>query len=163
MTRQSAGILMYRVRDGAIEVLLAHPGGPLWDGRDLGAWTIPKGLFDDDEAPLDAARREFAEEIGCPVDGEFISLGEVTLRSGKRVLVWAVEGDLDADEITSNLFTMEWPKGSGRMQDFPEVDRGEWFSLEAARRKIFETQLPFLERLIAIKSGADHDNPMIAI
>jgi predicted NUDIX family NTP pyrophosphohydrolase len=149
MMRQSAGILMYRFRNGALEVLLAHPGGPLWEGRDAGAWTIPKGLFDDDESALDAARREFEEETGFAVDGEFLSLGDITLRSGKRVHVWAVEGDLDADEIASNLFTMEWPKGSGRMRDFPEVDRGEWFGLETARRKIFETQLPFLERLVA--------------
>lgn len=150
MARQSAGILMYRFRDGRPEVLLAHPGGPLWEGRDPGAWTIPKGLFDDDEPALDAARREFEEETGFAVDGDFTSLGEVTLRSGKRVYVWAVEGDLDADAVASNLFTMEWPKGSGRMQDFPEVDRGEWFDVETARGKIFENQLPFLERLVAL-------------
>jgi predicted NUDIX family NTP pyrophosphohydrolase len=148
LSRQSAGILMYRYRDGVLEVLLAHPGGPLWEGRDSGAWTIPKGLFDDDEEPLAAARREFEEETGCAVDGDFIALGELRLPSGKVVHVWAVEGDLDADEIESNLFTMEWPRGSGRMRDFPEVDRGAWFNLDTARGKIFKNQAPFLQRLL---------------
>lgn len=148
MSLHSAGVLMYRYRDGKLEVLLAHPGGPLWEGRDIGAWTIPKGLFDDDEAPLAAARREFEEETGFAVDGEFIALGELKLPSGKVVHIWALEGELDADEIESNLFTMEWPRGSGRMQDFPEVDRGAWFDIETARVKIFRNLAPFLERLL---------------
>ncbi len=148
MSRHSAGVLLYRYRDGMLEVLLAHPGGPLWEGRDVGAWTIPKGLFDDDETPLAAARREFEEETGFAVDGDFIALGELRLPSGKVVHIWALEGDLDADAIESNLFTMEWPRGSGRMQDFPEVDRGAWFDLEMARVKIFRNLAPFLDRLL---------------
>lgn len=150
MSRQSAGILMFRRRAAAVEVLLAHPGGPLWEARDLGAWTFPKGQFYDDESPFAAAQREFQEETGFAVDGDFIDLGTVIVPSGKIIYCWAVEGDLDADAIVSNLFPLEWPRGSGQWQEFPEVDRGAWYGLEAARIKIFKSQLEFLDRLCAV-------------
>jgi predicted NUDIX family NTP pyrophosphohydrolase len=151
MPERSAGILLYRHTGGkGIEVLLVHPGGPFFARRDAGAWSVPKGLYEDGEEPLAAARREFSEELGstCP-DGPAIDLGEVRQRSGKRVTAWAVEGDLDADAITSNTFTMEWPPRSGRTQEFPEVDRAGWFVLDEARVKILAAQAEFLERLVA--------------
>ncbi len=148
MSRRSAGILMFRQGEGGPEVLLVHPGGPFWAHRDEGAWSIPKGLCDADEPPLAAARREFEEETGFPVDGEFLDLGELKLPSGKRLRVWAVEGELDAERIRSNTFEMEWPKGSGRRIEVPEVDRGAWYGMEEARRKISPGQAPFLDRLL---------------
>jgi predicted NUDIX family NTP pyrophosphohydrolase len=148
MPERSAGILLYRRGDDGIEVLLVHPGGPFFARKDDGAWSIPKGLSEDGEEPLDAARREFAEEIGsaCP-DGEALELGEIRQKSGKRVLAWAVEGDLDADAITSNTFEIEWPPRSGRRQEFPEIDRAEWFTLDAARAKLVGAQVELLDRL----------------
>jgi predicted NUDIX family NTP pyrophosphohydrolase len=148
MPERSAGILLYRHGDDGIEVLLVHPGGPFFARKDDGAWGIPKGLHEDGEEPLDAARREFAEEIGsdCP-DGEALELGEIRQKSGKRVLAWAVEGDLDADAITSNTFEIEWPPRSGRRQEFPEIDRAAWFPLPIARTKILAAQAEFLARL----------------
>ena len=128
-----------------------HPGGPFFARRDAGAWSIPKGLYEEGEEPLACARREFAEEIGSPCpDGPALELGEIRQRNGKRVTAWAIEGDLDADRITSNTFTLEWPPRSGRHQEFPEVDRAGWFGLGAAREKILAAQAPLLDRLMAI-------------
>jgi predicted NUDIX family NTP pyrophosphohydrolase len=129
-------------------VLLAHPGGPFWAKKDSGAWTIPKGEYEPDEEPLDAARREFEEETGFKVDGEFLDLGTVTQKSGKIVVAWAVEGDCDAEKLVSNFCEIEWPPRSRRMISIPEVDRGAWYSIEEAREKIFTAQAPFLDRLL---------------
>jgi predicted NUDIX family NTP pyrophosphohydrolase len=149
--RRSAGILLHRGAPEALEVLLVHPGGPAWSGRDLGAWSIPKGEYTPDEDPLVAARREFAEELGTPApDGEAVDLGEVRQRSGKVVRAWAIEGDLDAKTIESNTFLFEWPPRSGKRIEVPEVDRAEWFSIEQAREKINAGQVPLLERLEAL-------------
>ena len=147
MAKRSAGILVYRIRGGAPEVLLAHPGGPFWTRRDAGAWTIPKGEIGDAEDPLAAARRELAEETGLALEGEFLALAPIRQRSGKTVLAWAVEGDCDAASIRSNLFSMEWPPKSGQQREFPEVDRAEWMSLALARTKILAAQRPFLDEL----------------
>ena len=147
MPKISAGILLYRRRDSGIEVLLVHPGGPFWAKKDDGAWSIPKGEVDGDEALLDAARREFREETGFPVDGSFHALPPVRQPGGKTVHAWAVAGDCDPSAVRSNRFTLEWPPRSGRMQDFPEVDRAGWFDLAAARRKLTRGQLPLLEAL----------------
>jgi len=147
--KRSAGLVLFRQREGdEIEVLLVHPGGPFWAKKDLGAWSIPKGEHADDEDPLAAARREFAEELGqAPPDGEPVPLGEVRQKGGKRVVAWALEGDLDPATVASNTFEIEWPPRSGRLQEFPEVDRAEWFSLEEARRRILQGQIPLLEVL----------------
>ena len=150
MPLQSAGVLVYRIRGRALEVLLVHPGGPLWKNKDAGAWGIPKGLFEPPEVPLDAARREFAEETGIAIEGRFMPLTPRRLKSGKLLHPFAVEGDLDVAAIRSNTFPMEWPPRSGRHQSFPEVDRGEWFALAEARRRISEGQLPVLAELEAI-------------
>jgi predicted NUDIX family NTP pyrophosphohydrolase len=147
----SAGILLHRRRAGALEVLLVHPGGPAWAGRDLGAWSIPKGEYQPDDDPLAAARREFEEELGSPPpDGPVDDLGEVRQRSGKRVRAWAMAGDLDASNITSNTCPFEWPPRSGKMIEIPEVDRAEWFTVEEAREKINVGQVPLLDRLQAL-------------
>lgn len=145
----SAGILLYRLDGRRPQVMLVHPGGPLWAARDAGAWSIPKGLVDDGEALLDAARREFCEETGFAVDGRFTALGELRQPSGKIVHAWAVEGDFDVERLHSNTFEMEWPKRSGRMQAFPEVDRAQWFDLGEARVRITRGQAGFLDRLMA--------------
>ncbi len=153
MAAQSAGILLYRRTGDALEVLLVHPGGPFWSRRDLGAWSIPKGEFAADEDPQAAARREFAEELGSELTGELMSLGEIKQKAGKRVLCFAVEGDLVATAIRSNSFEMEWPPRSGRMQSFPEIDRAGWFDLDTARDKIIVGQVPFLDRLERVVGG----------
>lgn len=150
MARHSAGLLMYRRRQGVLEVLLVHPGGPFWAGKDVGAWSIPKGEYDPGEDPLAAARREFREETGFSVAGEFIPLTPRKQPSGKIIEAWAVEGDCDAAAIRSNVFTLEWPPHSGRPQQFPEVDRAAWFSLDDAREKIIKGQVGFLEELQAL-------------
>jgi predicted NUDIX family NTP pyrophosphohydrolase len=149
MAKQSAGVLVYRRRGDGIEVFLAHPGGPFWAKKDLGAWSIPKGEFLDDETPLDAARREFAEETGQPISGEFRALTPHKSPGGKMIHAFAVEGDVDAAKVESNLFEMEWPPHSGRMQSFPEVDRGAWFGIDAARQRLTKGQLPILDELVA--------------
>lgn len=150
MAAKSAGILTYRGRGAELEVLLVHPGGPLWARRDAGAWSIPKGEYEPSEDPLDAARREFAEELGVAApDGPMLELGEIKQKSGKVVRAWAVAGDLDADTITSNTFELEWPPRSGRKLQVPEVDRAEWFSLEQARERINPAQAELLDRLQA--------------
>jgi predicted NUDIX family NTP pyrophosphohydrolase len=150
MARNSAGILMYRRRQGIVEVLLAHPGGPFWARKDLGAWSIPKGEFEPDEDSLAAARREFEEETGLSVTGEFIPLAPIKQSGGKIVHIWAVEGDCDASAIKSNTFMIEWPPRSGRQQEFPEIDRADWFSLDAAREKVTKGQRGFIEELQGI-------------
>ena len=124
-----------------------HPGGPFWRKKDLGAWSIPKGEYQEDESPLDAARREFEEETGIQPKGEFMALGEVRQSGGKVVSAWAFEGDCDPGTIQSNMFSMEWPPRSGKMQEFAEIDRAEWFTIAAAREKILKAQAEFLVRL----------------
>lgn len=148
-TVTSAGLLLYRrSSEGILQVLIVHPGGPIWARRDRGAWSIPKGEYRDDEHPLAAARREFTEELGSPPpDGEPVALGEVRLKSGKRVLAWALAGDLDASAIVSNTFELEWPPRTGRMQAFPEVDRAQWCDLDGAREKLNPAQAAFIDRL----------------
>jgi predicted NUDIX family NTP pyrophosphohydrolase len=146
--RRSAGIVLWRRRNGALEVLLVHPGGPFFTNRDGGAWSIPKGEYEPGDDPLEAARREFAEELGTPPpDGEPLVLGEIKQKSGKLVCAWALEGDLDATAASSNTFTIEWPPRSGQVREFPEVDRAEWFGLDEAREKINPAQAALLERL----------------
>jgi len=146
--RRSAGIVLWRQRGGALEVLLVHPGGPFWAKRDGGAWSIPKGEYEPGDDPLGAARREFEEELGTPPpDGEPLELGEIKQKSGKLVCAWALEGDLDATAAHSNTFTIEWPSHSGQVREFPEVDRAEWFGLDQAREKINPAQAALLDRL----------------
>ena len=148
--RTSVGILLWRSRDGRVEVLLAHPGGPAWVKKDIGHWTIPKGEMEPGEEFLAVARREFAEETGHDVPNHpLIDLGQITQKSGKLVLGWAVEGDLDPSTAASNTYDMEWPPRSGVIQTFPEIDRVEWFALDEARRKLKPAQVPFLDRLQA--------------
>ena len=147
MARKSAGLLLFRRTPAGVEVLLVHPGGPLWAKKDEGAWSIPKGEIDADEAPLAAARREFEEELGSPVSGEFIALAPIRQASGKVVHAWAVEADFDPATFTSGMFSMEWPPRSGQQQEFPEVDRAEWFSIDNARRKINKAQIELLDQL----------------
>ena len=149
MARRSAGILLYRVARGEPEVLLVHPGGPFWARKDAGAWSIPKGEYADGEDPRACALREFEEETGTALPpGELLELGEVKQKGGKVVTAWAAEGDLDADAIRSNTFTMEWPPRSGRTAEFPEIDRAGWFGIETAREKLVAAQTEFLDRLV---------------
>lgn len=144
----SGGLLLFRRGPDGPELLVAHMGGPFWARKDERAWSIPKGECDPDEDPLDAARREFAEELGLPApDGEPLDLGEVRMRSGKRIRAWAVEGDLDVDRIVPGTFAMEWPPRSGRTQEFPEVDRAAWVDPETARAKLVQAQVAFVDRL----------------
>jgi predicted NUDIX family NTP pyrophosphohydrolase len=147
--KRSAGLLLYRRRAGGLEVFLVHPGGPFWAKKDAGAWTIPKGEIDEGEDELAAARRETAEETGFTPEGEFIALPAIRQKAGKVVVAWAVEAECDPSQLRSNLFSMEWPPRSGRMADFPEVDRGAWFALPEARAKLLEAQWPLLEALQA--------------
>jgi predicted NUDIX family NTP pyrophosphohydrolase len=145
---------MYRRRGPAVEVLLAHPGGPFWARRDDAAWTLPKGEIGEAEEPLAAARREFEEETGFASAPPFHPLGELRQRSGKRISAWAFEGDADPAALVSNSFEMEWPPRSGRVQSFPEVDRVAWFALEQARLKLIAGQVPFLDALARHLAGA---------
>jgi predicted NUDIX family NTP pyrophosphohydrolase len=146
--RRSAGILLYRQTAAGTEVLLGHMGGPFWERRDTGAWSIPKGLTEPGEDLLAAAHREFREELGVPVPpGELIDLGSVKQSANKIVTVWALEGDLDPAQVVPGTFTMEWPPRSGRIQEFPEIDRAAWFDLDTAYQKIVAYQRPFLDRL----------------
>jgi predicted NUDIX family NTP pyrophosphohydrolase len=144
--KKSAGLLLFRRRD-RLEVLLVHPGGPLWAKKDEGAWSIPKGEIDADEDPLRAARREFAEELGADVSGEFIALHAIRQASGKLVYAWAIESEFDTATFRSGTFSMEWPPRSGRQQEFPEVDRAEWFTIDDAKRKINKAQIALLDQL----------------
>jgi predicted NUDIX family NTP pyrophosphohydrolase len=147
MPKRSAGILLFRRIGPEPEVLLVHPGGPFWKNKDDGAWSIPKGEYGQDEDPLAAAKRELEEETGLSPSGDFISLGEVRQSGGKTVTAWAVEGSCDAANIRSNTFSMPWPPGSKDLQEFPEVDRAEWFAMGIARRKILKGQTELPERL----------------
>lgn len=150
MPRLSAGLLLYRLVDGTVEVLLGHPGGPFWARRDEGAWSIPKGEYTVDEDPWLAAQREFREEVGAAVPpGEALRLQPVKQAGGKVVTAFAVRGDFDPDTAVSNTFTLEWPKGSGALREFPEIDRVAWFSVSAAREKLLAGQRPILDQLLA--------------
>ena len=149
--KRSAGILLYRLSGGVPEVLLVHPGGPFWARRDAGAWSVPKGEYEDGDDPLASALREFEEETGAALEsGELLELGDVKQKSGKVVRAWAAEGDLDPDAVHSNTFTMEWPPRSGRTAEFPEIDRAGWFAIDDAREKLNPAQAEFLDRLLAL-------------
>lgn len=151
MLKLSAGLLPYRHRGGQVEVFIVHPGGPFWAHKDAGAWSIAKGEYEPDEDPLAAARREFAEEVGMAApSGEVSPLGEIKQPSGKRITVYALEADFEVATVRSNTFTLEWPRGSGRQQEFPEVDDARWMDLAAARVALIAGQREFLDRLIAI-------------
>ncbi len=150
MPKKSAGLLMYRHRQGILEVFLVHPGGPFWAKRDAGAWSIPKGEYMPGEDPLEVAKREFQEETGFKASGEFIPLTPRKQPGGKIITAWVLEGDYDASVIKSNTFLMEWPPRSGRQQEFPEVDRAGWFSISVAREKIIKGQSGFLDELTQI-------------
>jgi predicted NUDIX family NTP pyrophosphohydrolase len=150
MAKRSAGLLMYRRRDGEVEVFLVHPGGPFWAKKDVGAWSIPKGEYSEGEDPLKAARREFTEETGFEADGDFIDLGTIRQAGGKLVSVWAVEGDCDPAELRSNTCMIEWPPRSGRQLEIPEVDRGAWFGIEEARQRVLKSQTPMIDLLIKL-------------
>ena len=148
--KQSAGILLYRIEDGELRVLLVHPGGPLFTKRDAGWWSIPKGEFTDDEDALAAAVRELREETGADVgDAPMVELGSVRQKSGKVVTAWGVEAEFDVTTLVSNVFELEWPPRSGVRREYPEVDRAEWFGVEAAREKINSAQAAFVDRLVA--------------
>ena len=147
IAKLSAGLLLYRKNQSKTEVFLVHPGGPYWKSKDEGVWSIPKGEFNEDEDPLDAAKREFFEETGTIISGEFFELQSVKLKSGKKVFAWIIEKNIEAENIVSNNFEMEWPPRSGKFQSFPEVDKGEWMTIEKAKKKINMGQKSFLEQL----------------
>ena len=149
MSLHSGGILLYRFRGDEFQILLVHPGGPFWKRKDEGAWSIPKGLFEENESPLDAAKREFKEETGFEANGNFVDLGSLKQSSKKIVHIWALESDLDETKIVSNNFELEWPKNSGHMKEFPEIDKAGWFSIEQAKKKMQKGQLGFIDRLIS--------------
>ncbi len=147
MKKTSAGVLLYRRKLGELEIFLVHPGGPFWAKKDRGAWSIPKGEYTNSEEPLAAARREFQEETGLAIDGDFDELSKIRQAGGKIVSAWALEGDLDPAQLVSNRFQMQWPPRSGRTIEVPEVDRGAWFSMPEAKARILSSQATFLERL----------------
>lgn len=164
MARRSAGILLYRLTKGTLQVLLVHPGGPFWANKDEGSWSIPKGEHDPDDDPFECAVREFAEETGASVDlgqsDRFIDLGTVRHKSGKIVAAWGAEGEIDPSCVRSNTFSMEWPPRSGRIAEYPEVDRAEWFDLPTARMKINPAQGEFIDRLVqdvGVGEAPQHD------
>jgi predicted NUDIX family NTP pyrophosphohydrolase len=147
MGKQSAGILLYRLQENTLQVLLVYPGGPYFSGKDAGNWTVPKGEFTNEEAPLAAAVREMEEETGYLPQGDFIELTPIQQKSGKKVYCWAIKGDLDPDTIINNSFEIEWPPKSGKRKTYPEIDKAEWFSIQDARLKINERQVALLEEL----------------
>ncbi len=149
MSLHSGGVLLYRFRGDELQILLVHPGGPFWRRKDDGAWSIPKGLFEENESPLDAAKREFKEETGFEAEGSFIDLGSIKQSSKKIVHIWALESDIDETKITSNKFSMEWPKNSGYLREYPEIDRAGWFNIYQAKKKIQRGQAGFIDRLIS--------------
>jgi predicted NUDIX family NTP pyrophosphohydrolase len=155
MAKRSAGLVMYRRHEDQMEVFLVHPGGPFWAKKDLGAWSISKGEYLEGELPLEAARREFQEETGFAVEGDFLELGTVQQASGKVVSAWAFEGDCDPSKLVSNRCQIEWPPRSGRQIEIPEVDRGGWFSIPEAKERILKSQAPFLERLSRLLSDRE--------
>ncbi|MGH9931301.1 MAG: NUDIX domain-containing protein [Pyrinomonadaceae bacterium] len=149
--KQSAGLLLYRLSSGKLEVLLVHPGGPFWKNKDDGSWTIPKGEFDENEDPLTAAKREFEEETGTPApSGEYIPLQPIKQRAGKMVHAWAIEAEFDSASLRSNTFSIEWPPKSGKQQEFPEIDRAAWMEPEMARRKILQAQVGLVEEVVRV-------------
>ena len=152
MPKRSAGLLMYRRSRGILEVLLVHPGGPFWIKKDAGAWSVPKGEYEAGEEALAAAVREFQEETGLVAGGPYTPLAPIRQQGGKVVQAWAFEGDCDAEALTSTTFSLEWPRGSGRRQEFPEVDRAAWFTLEEARRRIVPAQAALLDELAAMRA-----------
>jgi len=156
--KNTAGLLLYR-RRGELEVFLVHPGGPFWSKKDLGAWSLPKGQIDEGEDPLQTAKREFTEETGFPIDGDFRPLDPVKQSGGKVVHAWAIEADCDPAQLRSNLFSMEWPPKSGKMQEFPEVDRGAWFHIPEARKRILPAQIGFIEQLVALRDIVKKSEP----
>ncbi|MDQ3020365.1 MAG: NUDIX domain-containing protein [Bacteroidota bacterium] len=160
MTKKSAGILLYRLTSKILEVLLVHPGGPFWAKKDLGAWSIPKGEFSDDENPLDAALREFAEEMGEAITvskGDFIPMTQIKQKNGKVVYAFALKHDFDVSKIKSNTFTIEWPPKSGKQQEFPEIDRGEWFDFSISKKKLNEQQAAIIDELVEkLNLNAEH-------
>ena len=159
MKKQSAGILVYRLAQGGVEVFLGHPGGPFWAKKDAGAWSIPKGEYEADEDALSAAKREFQEETGQPApEGDYLDLGEFKRKDGKTIKAWAVQGDIDASKISSNSFEMEWPPKSGQKQAFPEVDKAAWLPIQTAAPKLHQGQAIFLEHL-AEKLAIDRSPP----
>jgi len=158
MKKQSAGILAYRFNRQALEVFLVHPGGPFWQKKDIGAWSIPKGEFGEDEEPLAAARREFFEETGIPVEEPALALTPLRQKGGKMVFAWAVEKDIDPGRVLSNTFEMEWPPRSGRMQQFPEIDKAGWFDIVTAKQKCNTSQATFLDELL-LKLGLPAEQP----
>ncbi|HVW95829.1 MAG TPA: NUDIX domain-containing protein [Mucilaginibacter sp.] len=147
MSSQSAGILLYRKSADGLQVFLVHPGGPFFKNKDAGAWSIPKGEFTDDEEAFTAAKREFTEETGQPISGNFLLLSPVRLKSGKKVHAWAVEGDIDHETVFSNLFEIEWPPRSGKKKRFPEIDRAAWYDINEAKQKINSAQVAFIDEL----------------
>jgi len=151
--KKSAGILLYRLLKNKPEFFLVHPGGPFWTNKDAGAWTIPKGEYDINEEPLAAAIREFSEETGHIITGNFISLTPIIQKAGKQVDAWALEGDIDTTNIRSNSFNIEWPPKSGNWKSYPEIDRAEWFDIKTAKEKINPAQVAFLEELIIKLDG----------
>ena len=151
-SRRSAGILLFRRNGGELQVFLVHPGGPLWARKDDGAWSIPKGEHGTEEDALLAAQREFMEETGAPIDGAFLALPPIRQPGGKVVTAWAVEGEFDPEQLQSNAFELEWPPKSGGRRSFPEIDRGAWFAIDEARRKLLGGQVPLLDALLAIVS-----------
>ena len=156
MPKLSAGLLLYRITEAYVEVLIGHPGGPFWAKKDDGAWSIPKGEYDEGEDPWSAARREFEEELGKPPpDGPRIDFPPLRQPSGKIITAYAVRGDLDLDGAVSNTFTLEWPKGSGNVREYPEIDRVDWFSVDAARSKLLKGQRPLLDQLMNAVEGAE--------
>lgn len=154
--KDSAGIVLYRIRSGVLEVFLVHPGGPFWAKKDEGAWSIPKGEIEEGADRLESARREFHEETGSRIDGQFIELAPLKQRGGKIVYAWAVDGDIDAASVRSNPFSMEWPPRSGTQHEFPEVDKAGWFAVEQALAKLLPGQLGFLAELKAKLSSLDN-------
>ena len=145
--KKSAGILLYRLKNEVPEIFLVHPGGPFYRKKDAGIWSIPKGEFTDEE-PFVAAKREFEEETGTEIEGNFIELAPIRLMSGKILYAWAVEGDLDHTLVNSNFFKLEWPPKSKKIQEFPEIDRGEWFTVDIAKQKIGVSQIPIIDELL---------------
>ena len=150
--QKSAGILLYRIKGNEPELFLVHPGGPFWKNKDFGAWSIPKGEFNEGEDPLDAAKREFKEETGTTINGKFIELLPIKQKSGKLVYAWAVEGEIDPITVVSNTFPLEWPPKSGKFQIFPEIDRAAWFRIVEAREKLLLTQVPLIDQLLNLLS-----------
>ncbi|UCD79721.1 MAG: NUDIX domain-containing protein [Desulfobacterales bacterium] len=156
MAKMSAGLVMYRYRDAKLEVFLVHPGGPFWSKKDEGVWSIPKGEYTEDEEAFEVAKREFKEETGYEAEGNFIQLSPIKQPSRKIIAAWAFAGDCDAGKIKSNKFSMEWPPHSGKQAEFPEVDRAEWFPINAAKIKLLKGQVGFIEQLCEVLGNDPH-------